>query len=177
MVPCGARVPQLNLHGTGKAKQPMARKSKLLRTSRWVYPDGYDEKEPDPFRIQFIPLTGAEVRTLEREAWERAQRTTKNGKQSTLQENLIETIQERTDDIVRTKVTAVEGYGLDFSEATELAKQENLTLDDDGMFWPTNGEDLVKVCPLGDLSDVQLLDEIATMIRDGSTISEGQLKK
>lgn len=139
----------------------MARKNKAINNATWFYPDGYAADEDTPFRVLLTPMTGADLRRLERDGF---------GHLTKKKVNLGEMIQARINKIISERVEKVEGYALLLKDV-EFAHGKDL--DAEGYWWPVNGAELVQAVEWGSAGDIEVLDKIFEALKDNSVLEEG----
>ena len=145
----------------------MARVSKPLTNAVWFYPDGYDEEEEDPFRVELEPLSAADVRRLERENVKDASK--RNGKAS-----LGERIQGRMDNVIGERIKKVEGFGIVIPKEATFKGD----MDTDGIHWPKTGKEFVScITQFGQACDLEIMDTIYAAMRDHASLGEDLEKK
>lgn len=127
----------------------MARQAKtIVKEPVWYVPDIEDNRaDPDPFRVQISPMSGAELNELE----------ATQGKFTKGDINFIKRGQTLVERIFSNRVLKVEGYAI-------AGKT------------PTNGKELYQaIMGHGDESERSIVDDIVEAIKSASKLDEGLL--
>ena len=135
----------------------MARVIKRTETATWYVPDIDDNRsDPDPFKVLIVPLSGVELRRLERVGMGKITR-------GRTEVNFMKRAQETQEKILAEKVLEVEGYSI-----------ENPTTGD--VISPTDGTSLVRAVLMAGAKEVEILDDILEAMKDASCLEEGILE-
>ena len=135
----------------------MARVIKRIDDATWYVPEIDDNRtDPDPFMVLITPLSGVEMRKLERAGMGKL---TRNRGEI----NFLKRAQDTQEKIISEKVLDVKNYSV-----LNPTTNEVLT--------PANGSDLVKAVLLAGAKEIEILDDILEAMKDASRLDEGVLE-
>jgi len=134
----------------------MARVIKRIEDATWYVPDIDDNRaDPEPFMVQITPLSGIEMRRLERTGMGKITR----GRGEV---NFLKRAQETQEKIISEKVLDVKNYAVQNPSTGEILE-------------PSDGASLVKAILLAGAKEVEILDDILEAMKDSSRLDEGLL--